>query len=193
MRKLNVFRIVNEFEKSIILKTLGEICQNSDIFRKNFKDKLYISFDRTSYRDQNPSIYIISTKHQKLIEQLDKNTQITSGGLYFGFFKKESFRLSLEGAEFLVNSERLIEDQILIIDANGEKSVLYGNDIKKGNVINIPANLRKDDLLVIMNEQNEFCAIAQSLINKQVFTRINPRDNIALNLIDKGYYLRKTQ
>lgn len=193
MRKLNNFRIVNEYEKSIILKTLGEICQNSDIFRKKFKDKLYISFDKYSYRDQNPSIFIISTEHSKLIEQLNKNIQITSGGLYFGFFKKESFRLSLEGAEFLVNNEGLFNDQILIIDANGEKSILYGNDIKKGNVINIPAKLRKDELLVIMNEQNEFCALAQSLIVNQDFTRINPLDIMALNLIDKGYYLRKMQ
>lgn len=193
MSEWNDFRNLNEFEKSIILNSLDKICQNSDIFKKNYQERLYISFDRTSYRGVNPSIYLVSTEHPKFIEKFDKDLQITSIGLYFGFFNKESFRLSLEGAEFLLNRELLIQDHILVIDIDGEKSVLYGNDIKKGNAINIPFHLRKNDFLVINNEKNEICAIAQSLINKQDLASLNPGEIIALNLVDKGYYLRKIQ
>ena len=193
MSEWNDFRNLNEFEKSIILNSLDKICQNSDIFIKNYQERLYISFDRTSSRGVNPSIYLVSPAHPKFIEKFDKDIQITSIGLYFGFFNKESFRLSLEGAEFLLNRKLLIQDHILVIDTDGEKSVLYGNDIKKGNAIDIPGHLRKDDLLVINNEKNEICAIAQSLINKQDLASLNPGEIIALNLVDKGYYLRKTQ
>lgn len=193
MSEWNDFRNLNEFEKSIILNSLDKICQNSDIFIKNYQERLYISFDRTSSRGVNPSIYLVSTEHPKFIEKFDKDIQITSIGLYFGFFNKESFRLSLEGAEFLLNRELLIQDHILVIDIDGEKSVLYGNDIKKGNAINIPFHLRKNDFLVINNEKNEICAIAQSLINKQDLASLNPGEIIALNLVDKGYYLRKIQ
>ena len=68
MSELNDFRSVNDFEKSIILKTLGNICQNSGIFIKNYQERLYISFDRTSFRGLNPSIYLLSTEHPKIIE-----------------------------------------------------------------------------------------------------------------------------
>lgn len=73
------------------------------------------------------------------------------------------------------------------------RSVLYGNDIKKGNAIKIPVHLRKNDFLVINNEKNEICAIARSLVNKQDLASLNAGENIALNLVDKGYYLRKIQ
>ncbi|MBY8990047.1 MAG: hypothetical protein KGD58_04760 [Candidatus Lokiarchaeota archaeon] len=193
MTERNDFRILNEFEKSIILNSLDKICQNSAIFIKNYQERLYISFDKTSSRGLNPSIFLLSPEHPKIIEKFDKDIQITSIGLYFGFFNKESFRLSLEGAEFLLNRELLIQDHILVIDIDGEKSVLYGNDIKKGNAINIPFHLRKNDFLVINNEKNEICAIAQSLINKQDLASLNPGEIIALNLVDMGYYLRKIQ
>jgi len=193
MTKLNDFRLVNDFEKSILVNTLREISHKSDILLQKIQDSLYISFDRTSSKGQQPSIYLVPTNHANIIRKFETDIQISSVGLYFGFIKKESFRLSLEGAEFLVNREYLSKDQILVIDSNGEKSVLYGNDIKKGNVINFPANLRKGDFLVINNVQNEICAITQSLISKQDLTRVNSGDRIALNLVDKGYYLRKRQ
>ena len=193
MPERNNFRIVNEFEKSIILNSLDKICQNFAIFIKNYQERLYISFDRTSSKGQNPSIYLLSPEHPKIIEKFDKDIQITSIGLYFGFFNKERFRLSLEGAEFLLNRELLIQDNILVIDIDGEKSVLYGNDIKVEEVLKFPTNLRKGDILVICNSQNEICAITHSLVGKKDLTRLNPGDKIAFNLVDKGYYLRKKQ
>ena len=56
-------------------------------------------------------------------------------------------------------------------------------------MLNLPTNLRK----VINYERNEICAIAQSLIKKQDLARLNPGDKIALNFVNKGYYLRKIQ
>lgn len=193
MTKMNDFRSVNEFEKSLIVNGLSKISQKSDAFIMKIQNRLYISFNTTSSKSQNPSIYLISTDHHDLIEKLLVDFQITSVGLYFGFIEKDNFRLSLEGAEFLVNNEDFFKGNMLVINNKGEKSILYGNDIKMEEVLKFPTNLRKGDILVIYNSQNELCAITRSLVGKKDLTRLNSGDKIALNLVDKGYYLRKKQ
>ena len=193
MTKMNDFRSVNEFEKSLIVNGLSKISQKSDAFIMKIQNRLYISFNTTSSKSQNPSIYLISTDHHDLIEKLLVDFQITSVGLYFGFIEKDNFRLSLEGAEFLVNNEDFFKGNMLVINNKGEKSIIYGNDIKMEEVLKFPTNLRKGDILVIYNSQNELCAITRSLVGKKDLTRLNPGDKIALNLVDKGYYLRKKQ
>jgi len=193
MTKMNDFRSVNEFEKSLIVNGLSKISQKSDAFIMKIQNRLYISFNTTSSKSQNPSIYLISTDHHDLIEKLLVDFQITSVGLYFGFIEKDNFRLSLEGAEFLVNNEDFFKGKMLVINNKGEKSILYGNDIKMEEVLKFPTNLRKGDILVIYNSQNELCAITRSLVGKKDLTRLNSGDKIALNLVDKGYYLRKKQ
>ena len=193
MPERNDFRIVNEFEKSIILNSLDKICQNSDIFIKNYQERLYISFDRTSSRGVNPSIYLVSPAHPKFIEKFDKDIQITSIGLYFGFFNKESFRLSLEGAEYLAKNEDCFKEQILVVNSKGEKSILYGNDIYKEEVLKLPTKLRIGDILIVYNSLNEICVISQAITNTKAFKNLKPKSKIALNLADKGYYLRTKQ
>ncbi|MFX1375268.1 MAG: hypothetical protein ACFFA0_05605 [Promethearchaeota archaeon] len=190
---MNEFRNVNEFEKSIIVDSLNSIFQNPEKILKKIQNNLYISFEQTFSGNNYPSIYLLFSDQRKYIDKFEANTFITSVGLYFGFIKKENFYISIEGVEFLVINEDFSLKKILVIDGKGEKSILYGNDIKKEEVLKFPTILKKGDILVIYNSKNEICAIAQSIINKNDLPRLNPNDNIALNLVDKGYYLRTKQ
>ncbi|MFX1427603.1 MAG: NIP7 N-terminal domain-related protein [Promethearchaeota archaeon] len=193
MTQLKAFRKINTFEKSIIVNTLSKVVQNSDLLIKNLQKRLYISFDISVTKNLNPSVYLMTSDHTNLIDKFKADLQICSAGLYFGFLKKENFRLSLEGAEYLVKNEDCFKEQILVINSKGEKSILYGNDIYKEDVLKLPTKLRKGELLIIYNSQNEIGAIAQSIVDKKAFKNLNPKSKIALNLVDKGYYLRTNQ
>lgn len=193
MTELINFRKINNFEKSIIINTLSKIIQDSDLVIERIKDRLYISFDIIFEKNPYPSIYLLFSDQENLYIKFEANLQITSAGLYFGFLKKETFRISLEGVEYLTKKEDCFKEQKLVVNSKGEKSVLYGTDIFKEDVLKIPIKLRIGDFLIILNLQNEICAIAQSIMDIKTFKDLKPRSKIALNLVDKGYYLRKKQ
>ena len=56
-----------------------------------------------------------------------------------------------------------------------------------------PSNLQKGDLLIIFNDMNEILGIAQSKVERESLKHLKPKNVIAINLSDKGYYLRKKQ
>jgi ribosome biogenesis protein Nip4 len=60
-------------------------------------------------------------------------------------------------------------------------------------VIQISTKLNKNDFLLIFNQNNELIAIAISKVDYNLYQRLNPNDLVALNLVDKGYYLRVKQ
>jgi len=193
MNDLANFRQINSFEKKIILRSLSTNSSKILQILDELYYFLYISFQQKQTKNNYPVIFLITYDQKKYLDLINVKNLVHSVGLYFGFIKRSVFFLSLEGAEFLYKNEIFSEFQQLSLNKKGEKSILYGNDILKENVIIFSPNLRKDDFLVIKNTQNEIIAIAKSLINKQDLKILNPRDKIALNLVDKGYYLRKSQ
>jgi len=60
-------------------------------------------------------------------------------------------------------------------------------------IIKIPSNLEKKEFLLVFNRLNELIAIAQAQIGYKTSQNLNTSDLIALNLNDKGYYLRRKQ
>ena len=106
---------------------------------------------------------------------------------------KSIFFLSLEGAEFLYENEIFSEFQQLILNKKGEKSFLYGNNISKKMIDKIPQKLKNKDFLLVLNDLNEIIGISQSQCDRQIIHTLNSEDIVAINLSDKGYYLRKKQ
>ena len=60
-------------------------------------------------------------------------------------------------------------------------------------VIKTSKNLQEKDFLLVFNEMNELLAIAQFIVESNVLQYLKPKDIIALNLSDKGIYLREKQ
>jgi len=187
------FRQINEIEKEVISKSLSNISPNYLQILKRSKKKLYISIIESNLKTEYPTIYLISDEFLKIINLSVFEDKIYSAGLYFGFIKKGSFYLSLEGAEFLYRQGILSDLKRIDLNQEGEKSVLYGNNILKNMVVKAPSNLQKGDFLLIFNNLNEILAIAQSKVDNKVLQNLKPNDIIATNLSDKGIYLRKKQ
>jgi hypothetical protein len=60
-------------------------------------------------------------------------------------------------------------------------------------IIKTSPNFRKSNFLLIFNNQNDLLAIAQSKVEFSDLEQLRPKDEVAFNLSDKGYYLREKQ
>ena len=138
-------------------------------------------------------VYLISEILRRSIEKIQNIGDINSAGLYFGFISKNAFFLSLEGAEFLLKEKLIPNHNILCVNNKGEKAILYGNQIKKEMVSQIPSDIQKNDFLFVLNGLKELIALGRSEINYSQFEFTNQEKIIARNFIDKGYYLRRKQ
>ncbi|MFX1303746.1 MAG: NIP7 N-terminal domain-related protein [Promethearchaeota archaeon] len=186
------FRQINEIEKEIMITSLSKISSEFSQIIENYRTFLYISIERAVSKNKFPNIFLISKDQVRLLHSLNNN-KIISAGLYFGFIKKGNFYLSLEGAEFLYKQDIFSDFKRLYINEKGEKSILYGNNILKKMVIKPPSNLQKQDFLLVFNEIDEIIAIAQSKVENIKFKQLKSNEIIAVNLSDKGLYLRKKQ
>jgi ribosome biogenesis protein Nip4 len=193
MRDLNIFRLINKIEKSIINDSLLEISLEIVSFFKKNDYKFYVSVSDEQAENKFPLIYLVSYDKSKILEERLKFENIHSAGIYFGFIKKGILHISLEGAEFMRNHQILPDSNKITINEKGEKSILYGNDILKSAITNIPSNLKKNSLLAVINQNNEIIAIARAEIDYSSFHDLKLNQKIARNLVDRGYYLRKKQ
>lgn len=189
------FRPLNDFETEMLKKGLAEISPELMKFFESDISYFYVKLKSDVERKSLPMIYFISKETKNLISQIKEKGRIESGGTYFGFLKKGKFYLSLEGAEYLNESKIFPEIQKVYATNDGEKSILYGNNIRKRMIKKYSEKLSKGDTILILNKLGEVCALGLSKLNGYELKKSTNDDGdiVAQNLIDKGYYLRKMQ
>ncbi len=187
------FRKVNKIEYAIITNSVLKISTKILSVLKKINYKIYIALVNKTSKNNYPSIFLIPNNLTKNLVKFQQDISVNSVGLYFGFIKKGEFYVSLEGAEFLLKSGCFSKNQELYVNRSGEKSILYGNRISKSMIEKIPTGLQKNAFLLVFNLTNELIAIAKSQVNYVTYENLNLKDPIAINLVDKGYYLRKKQ
>ena len=192
MRDLKTFRLVNKIETKMIYDSLVKISPNILTFFEKTDYRLSISLNELEAKSKFPSIFLISKDQLKILQTLE-NDKISSAGLYFGFIKKGNFYISLEGAEFLYNINLFSDLKRIHLNDKGEKSILYGNNILKIMIRAIPSSLKQNEILLVFNRNDEIIALAQSKYNYQNIQKLKPKEIVAINLNDKGYYLRRNQ
>ncbi|TFG02530.1 MAG: hypothetical protein EU540_01345 [Promethearchaeota archaeon] len=193
MKNLKNFRIINNTEKTIIINSLSRISRDIlTIFERN-DYMLFIGLNEKGLTNDFPIIFLVPTYLKNTIDKLGEKESIVSAGIYFGFIKKNQFRLSLEGAEFLLNLNLFPENHLAIVHNKGEKAILYGNHLLAKMIIKISNEVKKNDFLLVFNPSNELICIARSQVEFEEFQNLKANEIVAFNLIDKGYYLRKKQ
>ena len=190
---MNIFRLINKIEKSIISNSLIDFSPEALLYIEKKDYCIYISINDEQTESKFPLIYLVSNDNNTILEKRLKYENISAAGIYFGFIKKGIYHISLEGAEFMYIHQFLPKNNQITINEKGEKSILYGNDILK-KVINImPPEIKKNKLLVVFNQKKEIIAIARATIDSSTFQNLELNQKVARNLVDKGYYLRKRQ
>ncbi len=193
MKNLKNFRIINDTEKKIIINSLSRMSPDIlTIFERN-NYMLFIGLNEKVLTNNYPIIFLVPTYLKNTVDIIREKERIVSAGIYFGFLKKNQFRLSLEGAEFLLNLNLFPENHLAIVDNEGEKAILYGNHLIAKMIIKISNEVKKNDFLLVFNHSNELICIARSQVDFEEFKNLKANEIVAFNLIDKGYYLRKKQ
>ena len=183
LRNLNM----NEFK--VIQAYLIQISPNISLYLEDRKTLLYI----ISTQDNKSLVYLITNSLKENLHHLKSTLKVTSAGTYLGFMENNKFFISLEGAEFFL-SEKLIPNQILLeVNKEGEKSILYGNPVEKKMISHIDPSLKKDSIVLILNQFSELISLGYLRVDLSTLDGMNEREIVIKNLIDKGYYLRRKQ
>jgi len=189
MNDVKTVRRINETEREIICGSIGKISNAALSELTTSSCELIIAESSSRERYFFPMIYLIPKDLFELIHHL--KSKIHSAGLYFGFIKKGKFLISLEGAIFLHERNCFTEEQQIQVNEKGEKSILYGNKVLKNMISRLPPNLKKNTFIIIFNSCNELIAIGQAQADNEIIRNLKKNGIIALNLVDRGYYLRK--
>ena len=191
MTEIKDFRLINEIEKKIIIDSLSSFSTKLSNITSIIEYSFYISLNPS--KKEYPRVFLISKEIQEVINKFNLKSKVTSAGLYCGFIKKGKFYISLEGTEYFYNSGAFSNGNQIIVNEKGEKSILYGNNILKEMVLQIPNTLKKNDFLLVMNQNKELIAISTARCDNLTFNELKPKELIAMNLVDKGHYLRDKQ
>ncbi|MBN2156943.1 MAG: hypothetical protein JW776_12945 [Candidatus Lokiarchaeota archaeon] len=131
-------------------------------------------------------IYLVPTQMERKLRLIRDLKCIKHTGLYFGFLKGIEFLLSLEGAEFILNTckkKKNIPIAVITVSEDASKSFLYGNSLKPEQFIHSPNSLNRKDVFFVFNPHNRFIGIGY-IYKRQDQTELR-------NLVDYGYYIRR--
>ena len=193
MTNTRTFRKINTTETSMITTTFNAVSLELSPILEDIKNLLYILINNSTTQKDYPSIYLITDEQQKLFNENNIINRIYAAGLYFGFLKKGIFYFSIEGVEYLYKYGIFTDFKQLHLTKGGEKAFLYGNNVLKKMVRKSPTNLKEKDFLIILNEINEFVGLGISRVNNETISKVKPNDVYAINISDKGLYLRRKQ
>ncbi len=192
---INKFKRASDSELKIVKKGLSKISLKSLSFLEQNHYAVFISSIKSKNKVSSDNVFLVSKEMLDLLLVIPKIAidRGKSGGIYFGFLERNQFFISIEGAEFLYMSDCFSEDNFVYLTEQGEKSALYGNPIIKKMIFKVPDTLKERTFLLVFNRLKELLTIAVSRVNYSQINGLVPDGLIALNLVDKGYYLREKQ
>ena len=179
-------RKINSEEIEIVKESLLDISDKIWDFINEKKYEIYIL-------PVDKKFFLVPSELVNVMEKIQNEFAINRSGIPLGFIKKRKLYLSLEAAELFYNESLLDFRKYLVLSEQGEKSALYGNPIKKEMLLNFSPEIQKNELVFFINNEKEFLGIGLSKINYEIFKTMKFEDEVALNLVDKGSYLRKEQ
>jgi len=189
----NKFREGSEFEKKLILQGLETISAKLKSYIHAHQNQLFLLVPKREKNAMYPKVFFIPKNLIDIIYQIQKKAKIREAGTYLGFIKRGKFHLSMEGAELFISLQLLEERDEIVLNERGTKAILYGNNIKKNMIKRFPDKFEKNKVYFILNPLKELIAIGLSLKGQANVDRLDDNREIALNLIDIGYYLRQNQ
>ena len=145
-------------------------------------DRVPVAISRGDAR----SYYLIPNRWITHIEEERAPFEIQSIGLRVGDMSKDRLRLSLHILEELAKHT----DRIIIVSRQGAESFTYGRSILKESVSKLPAHLKRNQRVIVLNKDRQVLGLAALSIDGYKLHRLAPDRLVAKNLVDIGAYLR---
>lgn len=175
------FREINDEEFNLIKETLG-----SSLKFKGF-ETITASFKIIVAEGDWKEILLVSDEIFKIFQTFKDFRNPYCMGIHFGDIAKNKFKISLEGITLISD---YIEEKT-VLSSFGEKRVLYGRNLTKKDLGSFPAQIQKDDMSILINEDGEVLALGKYFANREEIENSEGNEIILKNIMDKGWYLRK--
>nr|MDO8113815.1 hypothetical protein [Candidatus Sigynarchaeota archaeon] len=142
-------------------------------------------------KGSNTSIYLMPREAKDRFKPLMGNPGLRYFGLYLGNFKGDQFNLSLEGATELAKSGAARKNWVKLND-EGEKSFLYGQDIKKADLHSVCERgiTHNRGICLVLNALGECIGIGKLEARDPTFKKVSDEEILVKNVVDRGVYLR---
>lgn len=179
----------NKEQKDIVHEELNQFGENDEAWQK-----LVVKGDNNVLlytKGAVSSIYLMPREAKDRFKVLMGNPGLRHFGLFLGNFKGTQFNLSMEGISELVKANSVTKNWIKLND-DGEKSFLYGQDIKKEDLQAVsPRGITHDrGICVVMNARGECLGIGKLEADDHLLRHVSDTDVLISNIVDKGMYLR---
>jgi ribosome biogenesis protein Nip4 len=140
------------------------------------------------------SVHLLPRAGKDRFKFLMGNPGLIHFGLFLGMLKKDQFNLSLEGADMLVKSGAMTRNWI-ILNEEGEKAFLYGQDVKKEHLGRLARGGISHDrgICIVMNELNECLGVGKLVALDPFLKKIDDEEVLVKNVVDKGIFLRNQE
>ncbi|MHA1129347.1 MAG: hypothetical protein ACTSQQ_00950 [Candidatus Helarchaeota archaeon] len=175
------FRKISSNELKLMTRQLKEAFNLRDL------KSLWGNSDLIVSEGQWIEIFLVPAQLSKVFQQINTYRKPYFIGSHIGEISKRQFKISLEGITLI--SEHVGKKTVL--NNKGEKIVLYGRDLSKDEVLQIPRNIQRNDLSILINEHREALALGKYLVDGDRINTVSKTQKIIKNVIDKGWYLRK--
>nr|MDO8085155.1 hypothetical protein [Candidatus Sigynarchaeum springense] len=137
------------------------------------------------------SIHLMPREAKDRFKVLMGNPGLKHFGLFLGMFKGNQFNLSLEGAAELVRRGAATRNWIKLSD-DGEKSFLYGQDIKKPALQEVcPRGITHDrGICIVLNARGECLGLGKLEARDPRLVKVSDDEILVKHVVDRGVYLR---
>ncbi len=137
------------------------------------------------------SVHALPRVAKDRFKDLMGNPGLNHFGLFLGLLKTDQFNVSLECASLMCACGVVTKNWVRLTP-DGEKSFLYGQDVKKAHVAVVATGGITHDrgICIVVNEAEECLGVGQLATEDPAFKSNEDEDIVLKNVVDKGIYLR---
>lgn len=134
------------------------------------------------------NIYLIPTSWMSLLfEEAPAGFDYHLVGKQLGVMSKDRFRLSLQ----ILPELSKITTRVMTVSRQGAESFTYGRSILKESVVYLDFNLRRNQRVLVMDEEFHCLGIAALATDANRLGRMKQDDLVGKNLVDIGWFIRR--
>ncbi|MEM2142102.1 MAG: hypothetical protein QXS20_05080 [Candidatus Thorarchaeota archaeon] len=138
--------------------------------------------------DGRLSVYLIPPSWPSLLGSVDGPFTVTSLGVHLCDWDGTTLRLGLPMIEHL---SRLTECKITV-SSRGAQAFTYGRSLIKESIVSLKGASRRGQLVVVLDEKNVCLGLAALSVDPSRFDRLGRNDLVARNVMDIGWYIRRS-
>lgn len=175
--------LLNPVEWGSIVKSIDEEF-GEGVTKKLLGDKTPIALGAKNLRN----IYLIPISWMTtILENPPEGFDYYLLGKQLGVMSRDMFRLSLQILQELAK----YTTKILVVSKKAAEAFTYGRSILKESVLWIDTGLKRNQRVLVLNENHECLGIAILSIESERIERLGGENLVGKNIVDIGWFIRR--